>query len=235
MSFSSLLEKLSGCGTAAAPDKAKPREARRTVSSASAEVAETSYKAWPAAAPQPWQGAKARTGKRVASTGGSSRRGAKAQPLEERPVRPASSGYESWGVDEQPGEPVTGGGSEPGMANVLRRSVVSIRLKEEEMALLRQRAAESGISISEYVRSCVVEADQLRVQVKQVVADMRFGNPVGGEAGTSESAMPEPKRERPWFSKIAGLLLRSARVGRIDQEKYSWAALRPAEREVHVV
>ena len=63
--------------------------------------------------------------------------------------------------------------SNRGAISDLRRSTVSIRLNGEETALLRQRAVESGTSVSEYVRSCVVEAEQLRLQVKQIVADMR--------------------------------------------------------------
>lgn len=55
-----------------------------------------------------------------------------------------------------------------------RRVIVSVRLSEEESAQLRQRAAESGISVSAYMRSCVLEADHLRTQVRQVLAQMRL-------------------------------------------------------------
>jgi len=84
-----------------------------------------------------------------------------------------------------------------------RRAVVSIRLNEEEMTLLRQRAAESGISISEYVRSCVVEADQLRVQVKQVVADMRSAPTAERREGVEAQLASQPRMEagaRLWSS-----------------------------------
>jgi hypothetical protein len=54
-----------------------------------------------------------------------------------------------------------------------RRTIVSLRLTEGEMKRLRDRADESGISVSAYMRSCVMEADQLRAQVKRALAEMR--------------------------------------------------------------
>ena len=53
-----------------------------------------------------------------------------------------------------------------------RRSTVSIRLNEAEVEQLRMRATESGLSVSAYMRSCVLEAEQLRSQVKQALALM---------------------------------------------------------------
>ncbi|WP_263350324.1 plasmid mobilization protein [Acidicapsa acidisoli] len=54
-----------------------------------------------------------------------------------------------------------------------RRAVVSVRLTEVEFAQLRDRADESGISVSAYMRSCVLDAEILRAQVKQALAEMR--------------------------------------------------------------
>ncbi len=54
-----------------------------------------------------------------------------------------------------------------------RNAVVSIRLNDTEIERLRQRAAESGISVSAYMRSCVLDAEHLRAQVKQALAEMR--------------------------------------------------------------
>ena len=50
---------------------------------------------------------------------------------------------------------------------------ISVRLNEAEAEMLRCRASESELSVSDYLRSCVLEADQLRLQVKQVLAEMR--------------------------------------------------------------
>jgi hypothetical protein len=55
----------------------------------------------------------------------------------------------------------------------IKRTTVSVRLSEEESERLRLRAAESGLSVSAYMRSCVLEADHLRFQVKQALAQMR--------------------------------------------------------------
>jgi hypothetical protein len=54
-----------------------------------------------------------------------------------------------------------------------RRSIVSIRLNDSELDILRIRAAECGISVSAYMRSCVLDAEHLRTQVKQALSQMR--------------------------------------------------------------
>jgi hypothetical protein len=55
----------------------------------------------------------------------------------------------------------------------LKRCTISVRLNLVESEILRLRAAESGMTISAYLRSCVLEADQLRAQVKQALAELR--------------------------------------------------------------
>jgi hypothetical protein len=65
----------------------------------------------------------------------------------------------------------------------LRREIVSLRLTEDEFVRLKDRASESGISVSAYMRSCILDADQLRAQVKQALSEMR-----------ALSARPEPIR-----------------------------------------
>jgi hypothetical protein len=65
----------------------------------------------------------------------------------------------------------------------LRQAIVSLRLTDVELLRLKDRARESGISVSAYMRSCILDADQLRAQVKQALAEMR-----------ALSAMPEPSR-----------------------------------------
>ena len=55
----------------------------------------------------------------------------------------------------------------------LRTSSVTIRLSNAECMRLRQRAMEAGMTISAYLRSCVLEADDLRAQVKTALAEMR--------------------------------------------------------------
>ena len=70
-----------------------------------------------------------------------------------------------------------------------RRTIVSVRLTEGEFACLRDRAEESGISVSAYMRSCVVDADQLRAQVKRALMEMRsLSAAAGTEPGTALTA-----------------------------------------------
>ena len=56
---------------------------------------------------------------------------------------------------------------------VPRTTAVSVRLNDAESVQLRSRAAESNMSVSAYMRSCVLEADHLRAQVKQALNEMR--------------------------------------------------------------
>jgi predicted DNA binding CopG/RHH family protein len=55
----------------------------------------------------------------------------------------------------------------------LKTASITIRLSESECAQLRRRAAEAGLTVSAYLRSCTLEVESLRAQVKQALADMR--------------------------------------------------------------
>jgi len=55
----------------------------------------------------------------------------------------------------------------------LKCASVTIRLSEEECTQLRTRAAESGLTVSAYLRSCTFEAESLRAQVKEALAELR--------------------------------------------------------------
>lgn len=74
-----------------------------------------------------------------------------------------------------------------------RAASVTIRLSTTECARLRQRAAEVGLTVSAYLRSCALEADALRAQVKQTLAEMRAANGTGTK-GTRDQ---ENKGTRP--------------------------------------
>jgi len=58
-------------------------------------------------------------------------------------------------------------------ARRLKCASVTVRLSEEECAQLRARAAESGLTVSAYLRSCTFEAEILRAQVKEALAELR--------------------------------------------------------------
>jgi hypothetical protein len=76
----------------------------------------------------------------------------------------------------------------------LRTASVTIRLSHLETARLRRRAAEAGLTVSAYVRSCVLETDALRAQVKEALAEMK----------TAVESTPAPTRERwtGWMGRI---------------------------------
>lgn len=90
----------------------------------------------------------------------------------------------------------------------LRSASVTIRLSRAECARLHQRAAEAGLTVSAYLRSCAVEAEALRAQVKQALAELKAGNkppqqaqtacrgPRQGTSHTSGKAAGGPGREQ---------------------------------------
>jgi len=55
----------------------------------------------------------------------------------------------------------------------LKTASITIRLSEPECAQLRRRAAEAGLSVSAYLRSCTLEVESLRAQVKQTLSELR--------------------------------------------------------------
>lgn len=63
----------------------------------------------------------------------------------------------------------------------LRRASVTIRLSQAECARLHERAAEAGVTVSTYLRSCTFEAEALRAEVKAALADLRAAGVQGTE------------------------------------------------------
>lgn len=73
----------------------------------------------------------------------------------------------------------------------LKRASITIRLSETECAQLRLRAAEAGLTVSAYLRSCTLEVESLRTQVKEALAQLRESAPA-----------PTPQlstQRKPWF------------------------------------
>ena len=75
--------------------------------------------------------------------------------------------------------------------NLLRASV-TIRMSEAECEQLHQRAAEAGVTVSSYLRSCTFEAEALRAQVKETLAQLR------AVTQPMKNATPAPAK-RSWF------------------------------------
>jgi hypothetical protein len=71
----------------------------------------------------------------------------------------------------------------------LKCASITIRLSEAECAQLRQRAAEAGLTISAYLRSCTFEAESLRALVRDTMAQLR--------QATNAAARPTAASEAP--------------------------------------
>jgi hypothetical protein len=67
----------------------------------------------------------------------------------------------------------------------LKRASITVRLSATECAQLRQRANDAGLTVSGYLRSCTFEAEALRAQVKEALAELRTG---AGNASKVKSA-----------------------------------------------
>ncbi|SRR6266568_5550195 len=74
---------------------------------------------------------------------------------------------------------------------------ITLRLSQAECAQLRQRAADAGLSVSAYLRSCVFEAEMLRAQVKEALSQFRSA----GGANTQEMSKP-PQPSPTWRAKL---------------------------------
>lgn len=88
-----------------------------------------------------------------------------------------------------PSRPGRGTAASPDLG--LKRASITIRLSEPECAQLRRRAAEAGLTVSAYLRSCTLEVESLRTQVKEALAQLRESAPV--------PLAPLPSRAKPWF------------------------------------
>lgn len=81
--------------------------------------------------------------------------------------------------------------SAPGQSSATPKCFsVTVRLNSTENTQLHQRAAEAGLTVSAYLRSCVLEAETLRAQVKEALARLR-------EA--SEQQRSATHRPRRWW------------------------------------
>jgi hypothetical protein len=76
---------------------------------------------------------------------------------------------------------------------------ITIRLSKAECTQLRSRAAEAGLTLSAYLRSCTLEAEALRAEVKEALAQLRSG---------ASAPRPAAPLRRSWFGWLLRLLPR---------------------------
>jgi hypothetical protein len=106
-------------------------------------------------------------------------------------VSPASGGLSSTAAQES--QPRAIGNSDPKSASI------TIRMSEAECAQLKQRAAEAGMTISAYLRSCTFEAEALRGQVKQALAQLRSA---ASASDKQPAAAAEQRKRFYWLSRV---------------------------------
>ncbi len=56
-----------------------------------------------------------------------------------------------------------------------------MRMTEEECVQLHHRAAEAGLTVSAYLRSCAFEVETLRAQVKEALAQLNAASAAAAE------------------------------------------------------
>ena len=62
---------------------------------------------------------------------------------------------------------------------------VTLRMSKTECEQLRERAAEAGLTVSAYLRLCAFEADALRAQAKEALAELRKAPAHGTESANN--------------------------------------------------
>jgi len=84
-------------------------------------------------------------------------------------------------------------------ARELRTACVSIWMSKAERAQLRRRAGEAGLTLSAYLRLCALEADALREQVKQALAELKTAAAADGALAPVRGRWPR------WLGRITRL------------------------------
>ena len=81
---------------------------------------------------------------------------------------------------------------------------ITIRLSEAEGAQLRARAAEAGLTVSAYLRSCAFEVEALRTQVKQALIEFRSTASTEEQSSPQRAFSPLPTWRARLFPRWAG-------------------------------
>ena len=82
-----------------------------------------------------------------------------------------------------------------------RTTIVTLRLTKAESAQLHERAAEAGLNVSAYLRSCVFEVETLRTQVREAL--QQFRSAVSAEQ--QQSHKPAQPEMPSWRSRLFSL------------------------------
>ena len=112
-------------------------------------------------------------------------RAAAAQPLPPKasPVRPVSEPFSST----------------PAHTDRRKDASITIRLSEPEREQLHLRAAEAGLTLSAYLRSCTLEVETLRALVKSTLAQLQPAQP---QAVAASAHVPSQKPRAAWLRNL---------------------------------
>jgi hypothetical protein len=95
--------------------------------------------------------------------------------------------------------------SRPTVPRESRKSAsITIRLSQTEGAQLRARAAEAGLTVSAYLRSCTFEVEALRTQVKQALTEFRSAASTEEQGSPKRAFSPLPTWRARLFPRWAG-------------------------------
>lgn len=113
--------------------------------------------------------------------------------------RSSSANAHSTAAEPEPCAPTRQEKSAPSISGAAaqknKTASITIRMSQAECRQLRRRAAEAGLTVSAYLRSCTLEAEALRAQVKEALAELKRANP--------REVQKEPVNERTsWFGAL---------------------------------
>jgi hypothetical protein len=80
----------------------------------------------------------------------------------------------------------------------IRSVSVTVRLSKAECSRLHERAAEAGVTVSAYMRSCAFKAEAPRAQVKEAPIELKL-------ATSKENADTPARKSRSWFGPLTQL------------------------------
>jgi hypothetical protein len=83
-----------------------------------------------------------------------------------------------------------------------RQVSMSLRVTASEQALIKMRAAESGVSGSAYLRQCALEVEILRAQVQQMMAASARNLSMGLRDESHAPVGRASREEEGWFSRV---------------------------------
>lgn len=113
------------------------------------------------------------------------------------PTPPAATNHHAdWSADQ---ETPTAHRLPTAALQSLKCTRVTIRVSEAEHAQLQQRAAEAGLTVSAYLRSCTFEAEVLRAEVKEALARFRA-------VPSTEMPSAQAPARRSWIGRVLRLL-----------------------------